>query len=801
MRRLAACFGAIATLVSITYAQTIPTAGMTLSKTTQLKAGTYLIPAPGDETGHGAIRIRGNGITVDFAGATLRGTPATTNPDERKGVGVEVSGSNITIKNLKVSGYKVALIARNVKGLKIVDSDFSYNWKQHLLSTEEKEDYADWQSYHQNPKDEWLRYGAGIYLRGCDGFEVRGCRIVGGQCGLMITSCNKGLVWNNDFSFNSGLGMGMQMSSDNRIMHNKMDWDVRGFSYGVYNRGQDSAGLLIFEQCNRNILAYNSITHGGDGFFLWAGQTTMDTGLGGCNDNLLYGNDWSHAPTNGIEATFSRNKFINNLIMECWHGVWAGYSYDTDIIGNVLAYNTEGIALEQGQNNRIRDNIFYRDQDAIHLWAKEKEDPNFVYSQKRDVRSMGYDISGNVFSNTTGRTLITKATSKLTFGPNSFGPVKGVFEMVGPATDIKILAGKTGSVSWNSELVDQLGTGWSGDAVGKKALAGTEVGLLPAASSLTAGQGPVDAREYASRFVTNWNPLKNKPAEKISVNNTPLLATSKSALKYAPKPLAGGIDPFLKSGALRGWRYMFIDEWGPYDFQRPVMVDRGGSKGEHLFEILGPKGKWKAVSVPNGVKLSASTGVVPGYVTMTLDADKSPNIDLGLEYVGGKTVDYRGIVTPAGQPVKFGYKRFFVPVDWKVAIYGWSKSVDPTEVHAAPDEEAYQAAIAGTPLKQVTASKLDYAGYSFLPGTPNNHFATVADGEFTIDPGKYIIDVTTDDGARVWLDGKQIVNEWHYQGPTAYSVPVTLGGKHKLHVEHFQIDGYATLKLAIKQAR
>ena len=35
----------------------------------------------------------------------------------------------------------------------------------------------------------------------------------------------------------------------------------------------------------------------------------MDTGQGGCNDNLLYGNDFSHAPTNGIEATFSRNAF------------------------------------------------------------------------------------------------------------------------------------------------------------------------------------------------------------------------------------------------------------------------------------------------------------------------------------------------------------------------------------------------------------------------------------------------------------------------------------------------------------
>ena len=94
-------------------------------------------------------------------------------------------------------------------------------------------------------------------------------------------------------------------------MHNRIDWCVRGYSHGFYNRGQDSAGLLIYEQSSRNIVAFNSVTHGGDGLFLWAGQSTMDTGQGGVNDNLFYDNDFSHAPTNGIEATFSRNVVLS----------------------------------------------------------------------------------------------------------------------------------------------------------------------------------------------------------------------------------------------------------------------------------------------------------------------------------------------------------------------------------------------------------------------------------------------------------------------------------------------------------
>lgn len=55
--------------------------------------------------------------------------------------------------------------------------------------------------------------------------------------------------------------------------------------------------MLVYEQSSANTFYKNNVTHGGDGFFLWAGQTTMDTGKGGCNDNLLLENDFPmHRP-------------------------------------------------------------------------------------------------------------------------------------------------------------------------------------------------------------------------------------------------------------------------------------------------------------------------------------------------------------------------------------------------------------------------------------------------------------------------------------------------------------------------
>ena len=185
-------------------------------------------------------------------------------------------------------------------------------------------------SYHQNEKDEWLRFGAGIYLRSTATAprSITPPRVQG-QNGLMVTHSSGLKIWNNTFQFLSSIGVGLYRVSDSTIMHNRIDWCVRGYSHGFYNRGQDSAGLLMYEQSSNNTVAYNSVTHGGDGLFLWAGQSTMDTGQGGSNDNLFYGNDFSHAPTNGIEATFSRNRFIDNRVEENWHGVWGGYSFDS----------------------------------------------------------------------------------------------------------------------------------------------------------------------------------------------------------------------------------------------------------------------------------------------------------------------------------------------------------------------------------------------------------------------------------------------------------------------------------------
>ena len=770
-------------------------AGMVISRSVVIKPGEYRLASDADDGSRGVIVISGDNITVDFNGAELIGTPEETPPDRRRGTAIQITGGrNITVKNVRVRGYKIALIARDAPGIRVLDSDFSYNWKQRLKSTLEREDISDWMSYHRNEKDEWLRFGAGIYLRGCDGFEVSNVTIEGGQNGLMLTECNKGTVWNNTFSFLSSIGLGMYLSSDNTVMHNRIDWCVRGYSHGVYNRGQDSAGILVYEQSSRNTFAYNSVTHGGDGFFLWAGQTTMDTGKGGCNDNLLYGNDFSHAPTNGIEATFSRNAFVNNLVLECWHGVWGGYSFESRILGNTFGLNAQAIAIEHGQENTIVDNVFHRDNEGIVLWQNETQDPEWGYPKQGDTRSRDYRVEGNLFSNITLRALHIRATRDVLLKGNMFVRNARVFSIepdaVGVTLEGNALFGPREELPGAPSVVVRAPLNWRTEHPD----AGPPLPPTMQPSGQVLGSSGDD---YPERFVTDWTPWPRRAAD----------AKRGKIESFAPAPLRGGRDPFLKKGQLRGRRYILVDEWGPYDFKSPILWPRGDAPARAVepasgrmkrFEILGPQGAWRVVRLRGVEWVSAQSGAVPGLLDVRLPEGRVTDMEIELEYVGEAVVSPFGVRYARGKPYAFGYSRFFAPIDWEVRWFRWDESTDPRT-----REEAFRELIRGEPIKRERTERLDYAWFRAIgKDLPADRFATVAEGTFEVAPGEYVLSVTTDDGARVWVDGKLVIGDaWKYQESTTYTAALKLGGRHRIRIEHFDVEGYATIWVDLQPKR
>ena len=696
--------------------------GLVIKKSVTIKRATYKLDAA-TALDKSVIVVEGNNIVIDFNQATLVGSNTKKAPNEFFGVAIYVrNGSNITIKNLTAKGYKVALYATNVEGLTIEDCNFSYNYRQRLNSTQEKEDVSDWMSYHQNEKDQWLRYGAAMYLRGCHGATVRNTTVTGGQNGLMMMECNGGMIYNNDFSFNSGIGLGMYRSSGNKVLYNKINFNVRGYSHGVYSRGQDSAGILVYEQSSNNLFYKNSVTHSGDGFFLWAGQTTMDSGRGGSNDNIIQENDFSYAATNGIEATFSRNRITKNRLFECNHGIWAGYSWGTVINDNQFRNNRIGIAIEHGQSNILHHNLFLNDKEAIRLWGRAEQPSDWGYARHRQTGSKGYQLVANSFNNHPVAVNLSR-TDSLVFFENRVTACDTLFKLDSTVSNL--------DTTYNDQLILQL----SQDA------------------------------ETSIPEITN------------------------------PQ------NPFQGGGRLAGRRQIRMTPWGPYDFRYPLLWNTNliDTTGIMEFEVLGPKGKWRIVSVKGVDSLSKKADSTSTRFTARKVAAIRTDIEIVAEYVGAAFPDAFGAKIPAGRPYRFSLRKFFQPIDFKVAWYAFDSLSNPIK-----DTSIKLNALKAKPFKTEEVNKLSYAWWGGIKtGTqPYTQFITIAEGFTDVPQGTYELSLTWDDAVRVYVDGKRVVNEWH---PSKYSfdespnkkIKLQLGGKHRIRVEHVELGGFATLNLKL----
>jgi hypothetical protein len=716
------CLMVLACFTLCSQAQQMPLQkGMTITKSVKIKKGIYQLDGF-DSLNQAVLIIEGNNITVDFNHAVLKGSTRKHSPDEFFGVAVQIkSGKNITLKNLTAKGYKIALLARNIDGLKLENCDFSYNYRQHLNSTQEKEDISDWMSYHHNENDEWLRYGAAMYLRGCNNAIISDCKVTGGQNALMMMECNNAIIYNNDFSFNSGIGLGMYKCSFNKVLYNKLNFNVRGYSHGVYNRGQDSAGILVYEQSSSNLFYKNSVTHGGDGFFLWAGQTTMDTGKGGCNDNILMDNDFSYAPTNGVEVTFSRNKIIHNRIFECDHGIWGGYSFETEISGNQFRDNLIAIAIEHGLDNSIHHNLFYQDREAIRLWSRKEQPSGWGYAKYRDTRSAAYTLVGNSF-NRHPLVFNLNRTDSLAIFDNRVSLSDVEFKMDSTVTNL--------DTAFNEELTYRLSAEITPD--------------IPAISS--------------------------------------------------PQ------DSFKGNGKRAGRKNILVNEWGPYNFDYPLIWNANptDSTGLMQFDLLGPKGKWKIHSSKGLINISAKTGSFPAKITAQKTPSEKTDIEVIAEYVGEGFTDQFGNRIPSNKPYRFVFKKFFQPIHFQVKCFGFDSISNPIRTSSISTLVNQQ------PFQVQMVNKLDYAWWGGIRAGEKQYsqFLTIAEGDAELSKGIYQLSITWDDAVRVYLDEKLIVDEWT---PSKYQfdespnkkLKLPLNGKHHFRVEHVELGGFATLSMKL----
>lgn len=699
----------------------VPSLGETITQSVLFQKDTFKLNGT-DSLNQPVLTIEGKNIVVDFNDAIIAGSNDKKWPNEFYGLAILIKNSqNITLKNANIHGFKIAVLVENVDSLKIENCNFSYNYRQKLKSIREREDLSDWLSYHQNDQDEWLRYGMGIYLKNCNNALVKNVHITGGQNGLMMTQCNNGLFYNNEINCNSGVGIGLYRSNQNQVMHNKLDWNVRGYSHGFYSRGQDSAGILVYEQSNKNTFAYNSATHSGDGFFLWAGQTTMDTGNGGCNDNIIYENDFSHAPTNGIEVTFSSNIVSNNTIKECRYGIWGGYSFQTLIEKNKIEDCEFGLAFEHGNNNLIIDNRFNNSKIGVQLWERDKQPNDWEFSKNRDISSRNYHLLHNRFDNIEEPLKIVN-TKKVLIEKNHIWSEVGDFPKSKGNEKIVIYDNK----GWNS---------WKNQ-----------------------------------RWNINGDLIENEEewlyvADEINIEK-----------------LKDGKNASLPENHPRGRQYILINEWGPYDFKYPIIWLREINENKYTFLLLGPQGNWKCIDGKGLKSFGPKTGTFPATIVAEKDPN-SDEIALDLEFIGEEVTDQFGKKYRRGTVFPFSFYKYQKPLNWKVDWYEFDNSNDPLKNYTvfkelknkSPQKTEFTTDLAYTwrrspgneinPDKFATFAKTEVnmnKGKYKIQITSDDGLKFYLDGTLIID--HWDIHVPATDEVEVNLDGNHIFEIEHFEG-------------------------------------
>jgi parallel beta-helix repeat protein len=683
---------------------TRPSAGLVVTQSTRFQPGTYRLPPGADSA---VLVIRGDSITVDLTGVVLEGAPPASDPDQAAGVAIRVEGGrNVRIVGVRIRGYKIAIIARGTRGIEIRNSDLSHNWKPRLFSLVEHESLVDWLSFHNNEGNEWLRFGAAIYLDNVSGGLIQGNTVRQGMNALLMNRVDHVTVRDNNFSYNSGLGIGLYRSSDNLIVRNSVDFNIRGYSHGFYRRGQDSAAILLYEQSNNNVVALNSATHSGDGLFLWAGNTTMNTGQGGANDNVFYANDFSFAPANGMEATFSRNTFIANIAEGNDYGLWGGYSFESRIAANCFANNRYGIAIEHGQDNSIVGNFFFGDSTGIRLWGDTIQPSDWGYPKHRDTRSRDYLIERNTYV----------AIPRKFQLANSSGVT--ITDSAPPPT--------------------------------------SPIPHPPSNSCNGIPQVPTDQAHLIPR-------LQNVPHE-------------------IPKPTV----PRRHRSAI------IVDEWGPYDYTYPKLWPADSTRAIPLrLVIRGPQpGSWTLVARPGVQSVSSSSGAMNDTILVTPRSDSIGNWEVVLEYRSIDTTSGAARIA-TGAPVRFSYSRYEPAIAWQVKAWAWPDSLDPRR------DGNWQRLTSAPLLFEKTWPRLDIMWYRpAIRELPQARFAFEATGAVTLPAGEHTLRTISDDGIRVWIDGKLVIDNWDLHGSEVDYASLS-GGRHDLRVQYFQIEGWAELRLDV----
>lgn len=102
----------------------------------------------------------------------------------------------------------------------------------------------------------------------------------------------------------------------------------------------------------------------------------------------------------------------------------------------------------------------------------------------------------------------------------------------------------------------------------------------------------------------------------------------------------------------------------------------------------------------------------------------------------------------------------------------------------------------GAPVAYADVSFIDFRwGYeSPTPAVPVDYFSARFERTLDLPQGYYQFNIQTDDGVRLWLNDKLIVDEWHGATGSTYSSGAVLNGRYTVRLEYLELVALASIR-------
>jgi parallel beta-helix repeat protein len=698
-----------------------------------------------DLNGNGVVIVNGSGIVLECQGRLS--APAAA-PETRQGIGLWLTGSDITVVGYQAAGFKVGLLASDCDRLRLLRPSIRDGFAQRLSSSPLGEAAADWLWPHENDAGQWRSaYGAAILIEDSNSIEVLDGVVRGAQNGILLERVTGGRLAGNDASFLSGWGLALWRSSQLLIEGNRFDFCVRGYAHGHYNRGQDSAGILLFEQCSHNTFRQNSACYCGDGIFGFAGREALDQPAPagepaerGCNYNLFEGNLLNHNVAHGLELTFSFGNLIRDNRLEgngiC--GLWLGYARQTRVEGNLLRGNGDmgygaergGLNAEHAQELFIRDNRFDNNRLGLRFWS----DADSALQSSAWVRAHG------------------QGARRIAVVRNSF---------TGPEPWIELL--ETSAVALDGTWTEQR---LSADDRSRAGLLAPELALEPP---------------------TDW---RQPPADVGAARGAQAPGTAPGAERQPSNSFTRGAIE-LPPGAPRDRGAIVIGAYGPYDWESLYLEPEPAPPGFLGFRALGP-GPAPVWSLEAGEGLALATEA----------NHQADSLLRGRAQISAREPGcWPFVLTLRSGAEHLQRSGHLIQLAWQVRAF-------PTPINPLEDEAAFDAQAAAAAAVTRRDLKLRFGNQG--PGAlvdapqawaelPSDHFGLLAESSIHLPAGSYRLRTVSDDGLRVWLDGEELLADWswHAARPLEAEFELSEARSIALKVAYCELVGAATLEVEL----